>query len=230
MALDKPKIEQTKLNRSNLVAVLLLAIIVGLFLLLAGERNNSGNSDNSDNTLKADVYIQAGHEGRLFGKTGSVSPYGREIDWTRIVADEATRILRQAGVSVIRASADQRRKSVIRLALSIHFDGSKTTCSTGASIGLNNPSDRGAARAWKRMYRSVFPFKWMPDNFSRNLKYYYNYRYTVASDAELVLELGEISCPEQARWMKPRLRQLGALVAYFAAQRVGASGVSRPEF
>jgi N-acetylmuramoyl-L-alanine amidase len=229
MALDKSKVEQPKPDRSNLVAVLLLAIIIGLFLLLAGEGNNN-NRHNKNTPLKADVYIQAGHEGRLFGKTGSVSPYGREIDWTGIVADEATRILRQAGVSVIRASADQRRKSVIRLALSIHFDGSKNACSTGASIGLNNNSDRRAARVWKRMYRAVFPFKWMPNNFSKNLKYYYNYRYTVASDAELVLELGEISCPEQARWMKPRLRQLGALVAYFAAQRVGASGVSRPEF
>jgi N-acetylmuramoyl-L-alanine amidase len=229
MALDKGKVKQTKSDRSNLVAILLLAIIVGLFFLLAGEGNNK-NIKNNNAPLKADVYIQAGHEGRLFGKTGSISPYGREIDWTRIVADEATRILRQAGVSVIRASADQRRKSVIRLALSIHFDGSKRACSTGASIGLNNSSDRRAARVWKRLYRSVFPFKWMPDNFSRNLKYYYNYRYTVASDAELVLELGEISCPEQARWMKPRLKQLGALVAYFAAQRVGASEVKRPEF
>jgi len=229
MALDKGKVGQTKSDRSNLVAVLLLALIVGLFFLLAGEGNNKNNKNNNA-PLKADVYIQAGHEGRLFGKTGSTSPYGREIDWTRIVADEATRILRRAGVSVIRASADQRRKSVIRLALSIHFDGSKRACSTGASIGLNNGSDRRAARVWKRMYRSVFPFKWMPDNFSRNLKYYYNYRYTLASDAELVLELGEISCPEQARWMKPRLKQLGALIAYFAAQRVGASGVKRPEF
>lgn len=230
MALNKPKVEleRPKSDRSNLVAILLLALIVGLFLLLAGERNNK--KQNKPLPLKADVYIQAGHEGRIFGKTGSVSPYGREIDWTRIVADEATRILRRAGVSVIRASADQRRKSVIRLALSIHFDGSNDACSTGASIGLNNNSDRRAARVWKRLYRSVFPFKWMPDNFSRNLKYYYNYRYTVASDAELVLELGEISCPEQAQWMKPRLRQLGALVAYFAAQRIGVSGVSKPEF
>jgi len=196
--------------------------MIGLFFLLVDEYEKK--------PLQADVYIQAGHEGRIIGNTGSVSPYGREIDWTRIVANEATRILRNAGVSVIRAPADKKRESVVRLALSIHFDGARNACSTGASIGLNHTSDRNAARAWKRLYRTVFPFKWMPNNFSKNLKYYYNYRYTLASDAELVLELGEMSCPAQARWMKPRLRKLGALIAYFAAQRVGAYSVERPVF
>jgi N-acetylmuramoyl-L-alanine amidase len=220
--LDKPKTEQVKSNQSNLIAFLLIIIMVGLFFLLLDEYEKK--------PLEADVYIQAGHEGRIFGNTGSVSVYGREIDWTRIVADEATRILRNAGVSVIRAPADQKRESVVQLALSIHFDGAKNACSTGASIGLNNASDKNAAQAWKRIYKTVFPFKWMPDNFSKNLKYYYNYRYTLTRDAELVLELGEMSCPEQARWMKPRLKKLGALIAYFAAQRVGVSGVQRPKF
>jgi N-acetylmuramoyl-L-alanine amidase len=220
--LGKPKTEKIAPDQSNLVAVLLSIILIGLFFLLMDEYEKK--------PLQADVYIQAGHEGRIIGNTGSVSSYGREIDWTTIVADEATRILRHAGVSVIRAAADQRRESVVKLALSIHFDGSKKACATGASIGLNHASDKQAARVWKRIYRSVFPFRWMRDNFSKNLKYYYNYRYTLASDAELVLELGEISCPKQARWMKPRLRKLGALVAYFAAQRVGVSGVEKPTF
>ncbi|MCK5809582.1 MAG: N-acetylmuramoyl-L-alanine amidase [Cocleimonas sp.] len=221
-SLSKPKTEQDKPNQSNLVTFLLIIIMIGLFVLLIDEYDKK--------PLQADVYIQAGHEGRRVGNTGAVSSYGREVDWTIRVADEATRILRQAGVSVIRAPADQKRESVVRLALSIHFDGARRACSTGASIGLNNPSDKSAARAWKRIYREVFPFKWMPDNFSKNLKYYYNYRYTSTSDAELVLELGEMSCPEQARWMKSRLKKLGALVAYFAAQRIGASGVERPVF
>lgn len=214
---DKPKPEQ-----SNLVAFLLLIILIGLFLLLLDEYEQQ--------PLQAEVYIQAGHEGRLFGNTGSVSEYGREMDWNTIVADEATRVLRNAGVSVIRAPADQKRIHVVRLALSVHFDGSKNACRTGAAIGFNRSSDKAAAREWKNIYRSVFPFQWMPDNFSKNLRQYYNYRYTQASDAELVLELGEISCPEQARWLQPRLEYLGALVAYFAAQRVGANNVAKPVF
>ncbi len=216
------KKEKSKPQRSNLVAFLMILIVIGLFLLLMDEYNKQ--------PLEAEVYIQAGHEGRIFGNTGSVSAYGREIDWTRIVANEATRILRNAGVSVIRAPADRKRISVVKLALSIHFDGNKKPCRTGASIGLNHASDKNAARAWKRLYKEIFPFKWMPDNFSKNLKYYYNYRYTQASDAELVLELGEMSCPAQARWMKPRLKELGALIAYFAAKRIGAPGVEKPIF
>ncbi|MCK5902362.1 MAG: N-acetylmuramoyl-L-alanine amidase [Cocleimonas sp.] len=212
----------TKRNQSNLIAFLLLLIIVGIFVLLLTEYNKQPED--------ADVYIQAGHEGRIFGNTGSVSKYGREIDWTVIVADEATRILRDAGVRVIRAKADRKRVSHIKLAVSIHFDGSQHACKTGASIGFNHASDRSAAKEWKRLYRDIFPFQWMKDNFSKNLKYYYNYRYTVASDAELVLELGEMSCPAQARWLSPRLEYLGAVVAYFMAERIGVSGVDKPRF
>jgi len=218
-SLEKSKKDAKK---SDLVAFLLIIIMVGLFVLLIGEYDKQPED--------ANVYIQAGHEGRVFGNTGSVSVYGREMDWNTIVADEATRILRNAGVSVIRAAADRKRISVVQLAISIHFDGSKRACRTGASVGFNNASDKGAVRAWKRIYSQVFPFKWMRDNFSKNLSQYYNYRYTQVSDAELVLELGEISCPEQARWLKPRLKRLGGLVAYFAAQRIGVSGVAKPRF
>ncbi len=218
--MDDSKKEAKKTDQSNLVAFLLIIILIGVFILLVDDYDSQPQD--------ANVYIQAGHEGRIFGNTGSVSAYGREMDWNTIVADEATRILRNAGVSVIRAAADHKRKSNIQLALSIHFDGSNRACRTGASIGYPHHSDRSAARTWKRIYRPVFPFKWMPDNFSKNLSGYYNYYYTRASDAELVLELGEISCPEQARWLKPRLKRLGALVAYFAAQRIGVWGVAKP--
>jgi len=218
--LDDLKKEVKKSDQSNLVAFLLIIILIGVFVLLIDDYDKQPED--------ANVYIQAGHEGRIFGNTGSVSAYGREMDWNTIVADEATRILRNAGVSVIRAKADHKRKSNIQLALSIHFDGSNRACRTGASIGYPHYSDRSAARAWKQIYRPIFPFKWMPDNFSKNLSRYYNYYYTQASDAELVLELGEISCPEQARWLKPRLKRLGALVAYFAAQRIGVWSVAKP--
>jgi len=71
----------------------------------------------------AEIYIQAGHEGRTKGATGASGPYGNEIDWTPVVADEATRILRKAGISVIRSKADHYRYSAVDLAVSIHFDG-----------------------------------------------------------------------------------------------------------
>lgn len=171
----------------------------------------------------AEIYIQAGHEGRTRGATGTQSEYGREIDWTPIVADEATRILREAGISVIRSNADRRRFSKVDLALSIHFDGCKQGCATGASIGYDDPTDKPAAIAWKEFYSQYFRFKWQEDNFTENLRQYYNFKFTITSDAELVLELGDLTCPEQALWLKEHLNEIGHLVAYFAADRIGKS-------
>jgi hypothetical protein len=176
---------------------------------------------------EAQIYIQAGHEGRTKGATGTQSPFGREIDWTPIVADEATRILREAGISVIRSSADYRKFCKVDLAVSIHFDGCAQLCGSGASIGYDDCTDKPAAVEWRQTYASYFPYKWMPDNFTPNLKNYYNFKYTVTRDAELVLELGDITCPEQARWMKPRLKHLGHVVAYFAAKRIGKEDLIR---
>lgn len=170
---------------------------------------------------RAQIYIQAGHEGRTKGSTGTSSQYGNEIEWTPIVADEATRILEEAGISVIRSKADRRKYSVVDLALSIHFDGCATQCGSGASIGYDDPTDKPAADEWKAYYSQFFKHKWHKDNFTKNLRYYYNYKYTITKDAELVLELGDLTCPEQAKWMKKNLKNLGHIVAYFAAKRIG---------
>ena len=170
---------------------------------------------------RAEVYIQAGHEGRTKGSTGTSSKYGNEIDWTPIVADEATRILEEAGISVIRSKADRRKYSVVDLALSIHFDGCARQCGSGASIGYDDPTDKPAADEWKSYYSQFFKHKWHKDNFTKNLQYYYNYKYTITKDAELVLELGDLTCPTQAVWMKKNLKNLGHVVAYFAAKRIG---------
>lgn len=173
------------------------------------------------NVDHAEIYIQAGHEGRTKGATGTQSSFGREIDWTPIVADEATKILREAGITVIRSKADHYRYSKVDLALSIHFDGCATQCATGASIGYDDPTDKPAADAWKEYYSTVFNFNWKPDNFTKNLSNYYNFKYTITKDAELVLELGDLTCPEQAKWLKEHLHDLGYHVAYFAADRIG---------
>jgi len=178
---------------------------------------------------KADVYIQAGHEGRTSGSTGASSEYGEEIKWTPVVADAATKMLENAGVAVIRSDADRSRRSEIKLAVSIHFDESSTgPCQTGASIGYKGDSDKPAADAWKELYTEYFKFKWMKDNFTSNLEDYYGFRYTITEDSELVLELGDISCQKQVDWLKPRLTYLGELIAYFAAQRIGNDKVKKP--
>lgn len=179
----------------------------------------------------AEIYIQAGHEGRTSGATGAAGPLGQEIEWTPIVADEATRILRAAGIKVIRSDADRKRYSKVALALSLHFDGCATSCCSGASVGYDDPTDKPAADEWKLFYSKYFKYKWQPDNYTRNLSGYYNFKYTITKDAELVLELGEITCNEQSKWMKPRLKKLGHVVAYFAAKRIGKESlIEKPDF
>lgn len=195
-------------------------LLVVSFLMSACSQLPIGQS--SSQVKRADVFIQAGHEGRRSGKMGAVSQFGREIDWTPVVADAATYHLRRAGFSVIRANADWKPTTDTQLALFIHFDGSAgNPCSTGASIGYDDPSDRPAANAWKNVYSQYFRYRWQPDNFTKNLSQYYMFKRTRTRDAELVLELGAIGCPEQALWLRPRLPQLGQLVAHFAAARMG---------
>ena len=207
---------------NRLKRVILIALITGTFLSYNHAMKHyyiaSGGIQKYD---RAEVYIQAGHEGRTRGATGTSGPYGNEIDWTPIVADEATRILEEAGITVIRSNADRRKYSIVDLALSIHFDGCATQCGSGASIGYDDHTDKPAADEWKALYSNYFKHKWHDDNFTKNLSNYYNFKYTITRDAELVLELGDLTCPTQAKWMKNNLKNLGNVVAYFAAKRIG---------
>jgi 3D (Asp-Asp-Asp) domain-containing protein len=68
----------------------------------------------------------------------------------------------------------------------------------------------------------------MNDNFTSNLSGYYGYKYTKTEDAELLFEFGDLSSREQALWMKPRLKWMGALLAHFASKRTGLGHVPDP--
>ena len=179
-----------------------------------------------------DVLIQAGHENRISGKTGAESAQGSEQQWTPVVADTAAKILENAGFTVKRVNAFMRepgnsgspRQAKTRLALFIHFDGADVPCSSGASVGYSRLSDPLAADQWKQFYDGYWPHEWMQDNFTENLRGYYGYRWVDASDAEMVLELGELTCKRQARWMKPRLENLGELIAQYASARLCQPG------
>ena len=203
----------------------IICLLIPIYLLSYGypyfTKNYYFGSGGIKKYERAEIYIQAGHEGRIKGATGTSSPYGVEIEWTPIVADEATCILQEAGISVIRSNADHRKYSIVDLALSIHFDGCVNQCGSGASIGYDDPTDKPAADEWRNFYSSYFKHKWHEDNFTRNLSNYYNFKYTTTRDAELVLELGDLTCPTQAKWMKHNLKNLGHIVAYFAAKRIG---------
>ena len=155
-----------------------------------------------------DVLVQAGHEGRPQScavyhvqacRLGAAAGRFRELDWTPIVADEATRVLRAA--------------------VFIHFDGATPTCSSGASVGFPDTTSRAFVDAWERRYLAWFPFRFRGENFTENEHRYYGFR-KVDAPEKLLVEMGELSCPEQRVWMETRLRAMGDQIAAFLEERV----------
>jgi hypothetical protein len=183
--------------------------------------------------LTFDVLVSAGHEGRpascaRFPQRKCNLGAAGERGWTPVVADAATQILRDHGVTVARLPADFDGSYAVKAAVFLHFDGSSPPCQSGASIGYHDAAGAEAARAWRKLYAPRFPFRFQPDDFTASLRDYYAFRQVSASDGSVVLELGEITCPAQQAWLASRLHWEGALVAYFLSRRIGKGNVPDP--
>lgn len=184
-------------------------------------------------TLAFDVLISAGHEGRPascphFPAHRCNLGAAGERAWTPVVADAAARVLRRHGVRVARLPADFSGRYDVDAAVFVHFDGSAPACHSGASIGYHRAADAVAARDWRELYGTYFPFVFRPDNFTAGLHDYYGFRQVHGRDASLVLELGEITCPAQRAWLAPRLQWDGSLIAYFLSRLTGKGDVPDP--
>jgi len=183
--------------------------------------------------INADVLIGAGHEGRpqsckRFPQHKCNLGTAGERALTAAVADEATNVLRAAGLSVARVPADFGGMYSVKDAIFIHFDGDETPCASGASIGYHRARDKAAADAWRALYQKYWQFRFQPDNFTDNLRNYYAFRQVRASDAALVLELGELTCAPQKRWLDPRIRWAADLIAYFVSRRTEKGAIKEP--
>jgi hypothetical protein len=170
-----------------------------------------------------DVVVQAGHEGRPAScapnhvhscNIGTSSPAGREIQWTPIIADAIAANLRAAGLRVARRPADYPEHDTARVAVYVHLDGSESPCASGASAGFPASTPHAFVQAWERAYGRFFPFRFAGENISTNESNYYGFRKVTAPD-KMLIEYGELTCPAQAAWLKPRLRELGAFTARF---------------
>ena len=193
------------------ITAITIAFAILLFIAFAIYKNH---------TKPISVTIQAGHEGRDDGNTGSSNGKYREVDWNIFVANEVAKTLNRWGIDTKRVGATIPKGIKTKAALSIHFDGSKRVCSTGASIGYPNSASKDLALRWRRVYKSYFPFKWHKDNYTANLKDYYGFK-QIEAKKFLVLELGEISCDRQVRWLKPRLKTIAHLIAATIAKDFG---------
>jgi N-acetylmuramoyl-L-alanine amidase len=173
-----------------------------------------------------EVVIQAGHEGRTKGNTGAQTKRYREVDWNILVADEAARHLQNWDIEVKRVPAEVPKMRA-EIAVSIHFDSAVPPCASGAAIGYENNASESFAQQWKKTYAAYFPFKWHSDNFTESLSEYYAFNY-IDAEKFLVLELGELSCKKQTRWLKPRLKKIAHLLAYSIATELGEE-VEKPD-
>lgn len=171
-------------------------------------------------TKPIDVVIQAGHEGRTSGNTGTQTYQYREVLWNILVADEVAKQLKAWGIHSVKRLPAKLHFVRAKIAVSIHFDGAKVSCNSGASIGYPNKDSYGFAKRWKSLYQDYFPFKWHRDNFTPNLRNYYGYQW-IKADKFLLLELGELTCDTQTKWLKPRLKKIAYLVAYAIATELG---------
>lgn len=179
-----------------------------------------------------DIVIQAGHENTPDGMTGGTGPLGNEIDWTPVVANKAVAILQAAGVNAIKEDASIKhtdRNYRCKLAVFLHFDDPDSG-ESGPSVGYDHDSDADAAGEWKKLYQEFFPFggTWRADNFTEDEHHYYGFSHTFTSDAEFLIEFGDLNSRRQAEWMKPRLRWMGSLLAHFLSRRSGLGNVPKP--
>jgi hypothetical protein len=174
-----------------------------------------------------DVVVQAGHEGRPAScapnhvkacNIGASSAAGREIAWTPIVADATVAALRAAGLRVARRPADYAGNDTARAAVFLHFDGAPA-CASGASVGFPPPGDRAMIVRWERAYRAYFPFRFVGENITTNESGYYGFR-KVDAPKKMLIEFGELTCPAQAAWLKPRLADLGAFLGRFIVREL----------
>ncbi len=175
--------------------------------------------------LHYDVLISAGHEGRPqscahFPKHRCNLGTPGEREWTPIVADVATSVLRGRGYTVAREPADFAGTFDVAAAIFIHFDGTERPCTSRASIGYHSAASQPAAHLWRSTYGAVFPFGFHNDNFTDNLSDYYGFRQVHARSAALVLELGELTCPAQKRWLASRLQWEGEFIADFVTDLI----------
>jgi len=170
-------------------------------------------------TKPVSVVIQAGHEGRTTGSTGAETKQYREEIWNVLVADEIAKQLRSWKIDVKRMPAKVKFTRA-KIAVSIHFDGAITPCTSGASVGYPSDNSYDFAQRWKHLYQKYFPYKWHKDNFTPSLRDYYAYAW-IRADKFLLLELGEITCDIQSAWLKPRLKKIAHLVARAIAEELG---------
>lgn len=150
---------------------------------------------------KYDVVIQVGHYPRTTGATGGQGKRVNEQEASAWVAEMLSSKLRAAKLNAIVIPADNFRDGLrTRAFIALHTDASNVACKVGPSLGYGNSTNKAGMNTLAvavAISLGIPPEKFMRDNYTKNLSGYYAYKRIDASDYEGVLEMIELTCPEQ---------------------------------
>lgn len=150
-----------------------------------------------------DVVLQPGHFWRTRGSTGSQGQYVTERSLAAYLVQEIASDLRAAGHDVLVIPADGYMRPIdAQIFLAIHADGSETPCASAPSMGYDDPSDTLGVHAVGYGLASALGYSYdefMDDGFTKALREYYAFEHVRTTKFEGVLEVGELTCPEEER-------------------------------
>lgn len=155
-----------------------------------------------DVDIRYDVILQPGHFWRTSGATGTEGQHVSERNLVALIVKDTARLLRAEGHSVLVIGADGFNKEGLRtkVFLALHADGNDNPCSSAPSMGYDDDSDLlgvhsigyGLSQALGYSYE-----QFMDDGFVPSLTNYYTFKHIRTSRFEGILELGELTCPDE---------------------------------
>ncbi|MBW4707171.1 N-acetylmuramoyl-L-alanine amidase [Roseobacter sp. YSTF-M11] len=173
---------------------------------------------NGDTSTLYDVILQPGHYGRTSGSTGGGGALISEQKLAAGIVERLASRLKELGHSVAVIPADGFARPLKGYVfLSIHADGSSSPCASAPSLGYDDGSDLlgmhlvayGLGTSLGYTYN-----EFMNDNFTANLSSYYVYKHIKSRIFEGVLEVGELSCPEEEQLLIDRKDIIADNLAY----------------
>jgi N-acetylmuramoyl-L-alanine amidase len=152
------------------------------------------------------VVIQLGHVGRETGATGAPG----EKEYILEVSPFIENALKSLGyqVTVVHASFG---KVTCDAFLALHCDGSNDPNAGGFSVGYPEGGNMEFALQLAAAYRFQVPFKFRGFNITKNMSQYYGYK-LVNSPAKALLEMGFITNPQEAAWLRSHKKAVAAAV------------------
>lgn len=166
--------------------------------LLPSAINNFGRGDPN---LMYDIILQPGHFGRASGATGSQGARISERDFAAHIVSEVAGRLSEDNVNVIVIPADDfARPLKSKIFLAVHLDGSDSPCASAPSMGYDDHTDVLGVHAIGFALAAALNYdynEFMDDGFTANLRNYYAFNHMQSSSFGGVIELGELSCPEE---------------------------------